>query len=284
MQNYKDLLVDIINNGFDKPDRTGVGVRSVWGRQLRWNLSDGFPMITTRKVSFRIAFEETMFFLRGQRDTKKLQEKNIHIWAGNTSREFLDNRGLDHLPEGDMGYGYSHQWRNFGGTDTPLAAGVDQVAELVNGLRNDPYSRRHIVSAWNPQQLDGTPLPPCHILHQYQVMPNNQLNSCFYMRSNDVYLGLPTNIMGYAFLNLALSKLCGYMPGDLVYFGADVHLYHNQLEVVQMQIQREPKPLPQLVFKREFSTLDELLLLEWKDIEIVGYEPHPALPKVEMAV
>lgn len=284
MHNYKELLIDILNNGIDKPDRTGVGVRSVWGRMLRWNLSEGFPMITTRKVSFRIAFEETMFFLRGERDTKQLEDKNIHIWSGNTSREFLDNRGLSHLPEGDMGYGYSHQWRNFGGIDEPLTSGIDQVQQLINGLVSDPYSRRHIVSAWNPQQLSGTPLPPCHIMHQYQVTPDNKLNSAFYMRSNDVYLGLPTNIMGYAFLNLALSKLCGFEPGELVYMGADVHLYHNQLEVAQMQTQREPKSLPQLVFHKDFTTFEELLSVEWKDVEIVGYDPHPSLPKVPMAV
>lgn len=284
MQNYKELLVDILNNGVDKPDRTGVGVRSVWGRMLRWDLSEGFPMITTRKVSFRIAFEETMFFLRGERDTKQLENKNIHIWSGNTSREFLNSRGLSHLSEGDMGYGYSHQWRNFGGIDDPQTSGVDQVKNLVDNLVSDPYSRRHIVSAWNPQQLNETPLPPCHIMHQYQVTPDGKLNSSFYMRSNDVYLGLPTNIMGYAFLNYAFSKLCGYTPGELVYMGADVHLYHNQLEVAQMQTQREPKPLPQLVFHKNFSTFDELLSLEWKDVEIVGYDPHPSLPKVEMAV
>jgi len=284
LENFTNLLKDILENGIDKPDRTGVGVRSVWGRSLRWNLAEGFPMVTTRKVSFRIAFEETMFFLRGERDTKKLEEKKINIWKGNTSREFLDNRGLHHLEEGDMGYGYSHQWRNFGGVDEPLTAGVDQVRNLVTGLVEDPYSRRHIVSAWNPQQLEQTPLPPCHIMHQYQVMPNNKLNSSFYMRSNDVYLGLPTNIMGYAFLNMAFSKLCGYTPGELVYFGSDVHLYHNQLEVAEMQAQREPRPLPQLVFHKDFKTFDELLQLEWSDIEIVGYDPHPALPKVEMAV
>lgn len=294
MQNYLDLLQDILDNGFDKKDRTGIGSRSVFGRSLRWDLSKGFPIITTRKISFRIAFEETMFFLRGERDTKKLEEKNILIWKGNTTREFLDNRGLTHLDEGDMGYGYSHQWRNFGGTDAvlldgillePERRGVDQVVKLIDGICKDPFSRRHIITAWNPQQIDETPLPPCHILQQYQVTPDGRLNSCFIMRSNDVYLGLPTNIMGYAFLNYAFAKLVGLEPGELVYFGGDVHLYHNQLEVVKMQLERKPiEPLPKLIFKKDFSNLDELLLLQYNDVELVGYNHHPALPKVEMAV
>lgn len=293
MQNYLDLLQDILDNGFDKDDRTGIGSRSVFGRSLRWNLADGFPMLTTRKVAFRIAFEETMFFLRGDRDTKKLEAKKINIWKGNTSREFLDKRGLTHLEEGDMGYGYSHQWRNFGGQDEvqyadpvpgpfqgeivlqPAIAGVDQIANLIDGLRDDPFSRRHLVSAWNPQQVDETPLPPCHILQQYQVTTDGRLNSCFFMRSNDVAFGLPYNIMSYAFLNIAFSQLLGYTPGELVYFGGDVHLYANQLDMCREQITRKPYALPTLKINKRLNTLEDVLSLEYSDIEIVGYEAHP---------
>lgn len=282
MQNYLDLLRKVLTQGNDRPDRTEFGSRAVFGETLRWDLSAGFPMITTRKVSFRIAFEETMFFLRGDTNTKHLEEKDIHIWEGNTSREFLDGRGLFDLPEGSIGTGYSHAWRNFGGT-LGKEDGVDQIRNLLDGLKNNPTDRRHLVTAWNPQQNSGTPLPPCHIMHMYSVM-NGKLNSCFIMRSNDLYLGLPTNIMGYAFLNIVFSKLLGLEPGELVYMGWDAHLYSNQFSVVEQQLIREPRSLPTLNIKRDFSTLDELLKLEWEDIEIVGYDPHPALEKIKMAV
>lgn len=284
MQNYLDLLRDVLDNGFDKTDRTGVGSRSVFGRSLRWDLSKGFPIITTRKISFRIAFEETMFFLRGDRDTKKLEAKNVNIWKGNTSREFLDGRGLYHLEEGDMGYGYSHQWRNFGGTDEVILdnislasakPGIDQIRRLVDGLATDPFSRRHLVTAWNPLQLSETPLPPCHVMHQYQVTPDRRLNSSFIMRSNDIGYGLPFNIMGYAFINLALCELLDFTPGELVYFGGDVHIYKNQIPMVEEQITRKPYELPTLKFNKSLNTLEDLLNLEYNDIEIIGYTAHP---------
>lgn len=284
MKNYLQLLQDVLDNGFAKDDRTGVGSISVWGRVLHWNLAEGFPIITTRKVSLRIAFEETMFFLRGERQTKLLEEKGINIWKGNTTREFLDKRGLHWLEEGDMGYGYSHQWRNFGGVDGSHS-GVDQIRELVEGIRKDPFSRRHIVSAWNPQQVQYTPLPPCHILHQYQVTPDNKLNSSFLLRSNDVPFGLPYNIMGYALLNILFAKLLGYEPGTLVYMGNDVHIYKNQVDMVKEQLTREPFPLPKLIVKKELKTLEDLLSLEYTDLELVGYEAHPDIKdKPKMAV
>lgn len=272
MQNYLDLLRDVMENGFDKDDRTGIGSRSVWGRTMRWDLQDGFPIITTRKVSFRIAFEETMFFLRGDTNTKNLEEKKIYIWTGNTSREFLDSRGLDHLPEGDLGTGYSHQWRDFGGT--VANRGVDQVRQLIGGIKRDPFGRRHIISAWNPLELEGTPLPPCHILQQYQVTPNGRLNSSFVMRSNDIVYGLPYNIMSYAFLNMAFAKLLGYEPGELVYVGMDAHIYKNQFEIVEEQIKREPYPLPTLTIKKEIKTLDDLLSLQYNEVSLHNYVAH----------
>lgn len=282
MKNYLELLQDILDNGEEKQDRTGIGTKAVFGRSLRWDLSEGFPMLTTRRVPFRIAFEETMMFLRGITDTTVLEEKNIKIWKGNTTREFLDQRGLQHLPVGSLGTGYSHQWRNFGGTVGP---GVDQIVELVEGIKRDPFGRRHIITAWNPQELNGTPLPPCHILNQYQVTESGRLNSSFIMRSNDVPFGLPFNIMGYAFLNVAFAKLLGYEPGELVYFGNDVHIYLNQIEMVKEQLTRKPRPLPQLYVDREIATLDDLLDLQYSDIRIEGYDPHPDLKnKPPMAV
>jgi thymidylate synthase len=300
MKNYTDLLNDILENGYEKKDRTGVGTKAVWGRTLRFDLSDTFPLLTTRPVPFRIAFEETMFFLRGETDTKKLEEKNIKIWTGNTTREFLDNRGLDYLPEGDMGKGYGWQWRHFGGYtedeifkmnfESPFrqltsyypSRGVDQVEQVIKGLRDDPDSRRHLITAWNPQQLGESALPPCHVMHQYQIM-DGKLNSMFYMRSNDVYLGLPFNIASYAFLNRLFAEIVGVKSGELVYMGGDVHLYTNQLENAKLQIKREPRALPTLRFKKKV-TEDTYLDLEWDDIEIIDYNPHPQLPKVPMAV
>ena len=270
MQNYIDLLKDILDNGTDKPDRTGIGSRSVFGRMLRFNLADGFPLQTTRRVPLRIAFEETMFFLRGETNTKILEEKNINIWKGNTSREFLDSRNLDYLPEGDMGHGYGWLWRHWASGDNS----VDQIKELLEGLKRDPYSRRHIVTGWNPSELDNAALPPCHILNMYSVS-NNRLNSSFVMRSNDVPFGLPFNIAGYALLNYIFAKHLGLQPGQLVYMGWDVHIYQNQLDMVDEIIKRTPKDLPRLAIKKTLPTLDDVLALHWDDIELIGYDPYP---------
>lgn len=287
MKNYIDLIKDVLDNGIDKPDRTGIGSKSVFGRTLRWNLSEGFPLITTRKVSLRIAFEETMFFLRGETNTKLLEEKNINIWKGNTSREFLDSRGLHHLPEGDMGHGYGYVWRNFVGENNKS---VDQIADLLEGLKKDPFSRRHLVSGWNPVELSNTALPPCHMMHMYSVengydVANNKLNSCFIMRSNDVPFGLPYNIAGYALLNHIFAKHLGLIPGDLVYFGWDVHVYQNQIEMCNEQILREPKQLPRILIHKDLKTFEDVLSLQWEDIELIGYDPHPDIKnKPKMAV
>jgi thymidylate synthase len=297
IKTFEDLLLDILQNGTDKEDRTGVGSRSVYGRMLRFDLSESFPLITTRNIPLRIAFEETMFFLRGETDTKKLEERNVNIWKGNTTREFLDNRGLYNLPEGDMGKGYGYQWRKFGQTThtkniagpsgeeitTRIAvSGVDQVKIVLEGLLNDPYSRRHLVTAWNPQQMEEMALPPCHVMHHYQVM-DGRLNSTFVMRSNDVYLGLPHNIAGYALLNMIFAKIVGLEPGELNYVGMDVHLYSNQLHNAKLQAARVPRQYPTLKINKALS-IDNFETLEFDDLQLDGYNPHPPLPKVEMAI
>jgi len=291
MKNYLELLQDIIDNGITKEDRTGVGSRSVWGRCLHFDLQEGFPAITTRRVAFRIAFEEAMFMLRGDRNTKILEDKNINIWKGNTSRNFLDARGLEKFEEGDMGYAYGWQWRNFGGWDAGDApeewhySGIDQLTKMIEEIKANPFSRRHVITAWNPQQINDMALPPCHIFQQYQVTPDGKLNSSFFMRSNDVPYGLPYNIMVYGFILTALAKLLGYEPGTLVYQGNDVHVYLNQMDMVKEQLTREVRSLPTLKINKDLNTLDDLLSLEYEDVELIGYDPHPDIKdKPPMAV
>lgn len=271
MKNLLDLFRDITENGVDKPDRTGIGSKAVFGRILRWDLAEGFPLQTTRKVPLRIAFEETMFFLRGETQTKLLEEKNINIWKGNTSREFLDKRGLHHLPEGDMGHGYGYVWRNFVG---PGEKKTDQIKNLLDGIKQDPYGRRHLVSGWHPGELEHTALPPCHMMHMYSVA-NDRLNSCFVMRSNDAPYGLPFNIASYALINHIFAKHLNLVPGELVYMGWDAHVYQNQMELVNEILTRKPRSLPILSINKDLPDFDSIMSLEWGDIELIGYDPHP---------
>lgn len=283
MKNYLDLLKEILEDGIDKGSRAG-GTRAIFGKQLEWDLSKGFPILTTRKISPRIAFEETWLFLRGDTNTLHLEEKHISIWKGNTSREFLDGRGLTHLPVGSLGTGYSHQWRNFGGDVLTGKGGVDQIKNLLEGLKADPEGRRHIVTGWNPQQLDGSPLPPCHLYNQYAVN-NGKLDSSFMLRSNDVGFGLPFNIMGYALLNMVFAKYLGLEPGKLVYFGNDVHLYQNQLPMAKEQVQRVPRELPKMLINKELNTFEDILDMVYEDIKLCDYDPYPDLKnKPPMAV
>jgi len=276
MKNYLDLLNDILTNGVVKKNRTGINTMSLMGKTCRFDLST-FPLLTTRKMSLKIAFEETLFFLRGQTQTKLLEQKNVNIWKGNTSKSFLKSRGLSHLEEGDMGKGYGYQIRNFGGT------GYDQLVHLLDGLKYNPTDRRHVISHWCPNQLNDTVLPPCHLLHTYSIT-DGKLDSSFIMRSTDAYLGLPTNIASYALMNCIFSKYLDLDPGELVYFGHDVHIYENHKTVVELQLSREPCPLPTLTINKSLDTIEDILNLEFNDLILSNYVCHTALPRVQMAV
>lgn len=298
-EQYKIILNNIICEGIDRTDRTSVGKsRTTFHKSMNIDLSEGFPISTLRKLSLRIAFEETWFFLRGETDTKKLEEKNINIWKGNTSRTFLDNSNLNYLPEGHMGKGYGFQWRNFGGDyydNSSLKneedqlkkdfsnhdySGIDQICNLLKDLKTNPDSRRHIVTAWNPQQLKEAALVPCHLYQQYQVL-NGRLNSMFLARSQDFLFGTPYNIMGYALLNLVFSKFLNLKPGTLGYTGVDVHLYANQLDVSKKLLQRQPYDLPELIINKKLSTIDDILELEYSDLELIDYISHADFKKSE---
>jgi thymidylate synthase len=294
--NYQNMLKDIICLGSGRTDRTGVGTIGTFGTQLRFSLKNSVvPMLTTKKMFSKGIIEELLFFLCGKTDTKELETKGVNIWHGNTTREFLDKKGLVDLPEGDMGKGYGFQWRNFGGKITsnkydasrhsPMnryADGVDQVKEALHLLKTDPYSRRILVSAWNPKQLPETSLPPCHYAYQMYVS-DNKLSLMWQQRSVDCFLGLPFNILSYAILTRMFAKAANLEPGELIFNGGDTHVYLNHIEQVKEQISREPYPFPTMNIKKELHTIEDMENLCFEDFEFEGYKHHPAI-KAPMAV
>lgn len=296
-QKYLDMLEDIIENGSTRQDRTGVGTRGLFGTQLRFSLEGGkIPMFTSKKLFARGVVEELLFFLRGQTDSKILESKGVNIWQGNTTREFLDNRGLKHLPEGHMGKMYGHQWRRFGAHDEVVdyesslyestPQGVDQIANVIHLLKTDPYSRRIVVNAWNPNDLDKMVLAPCHPLFQFYVEEGpmcRKLSCVFYMRSSDAFLGLPFNILSYAFLTHILAATVGMEAKELVFMGGDTHVYKNHMDQVREQLTREPFEFPTLKIKKNLSSIEDIEKLEFTDFEISNYQSHPAI-KAPMAV
>ena len=274
---YLDLLRDILENGAEQHDRTGVGTLSVFGRQLRCDLSEGFPLLTTKKVHFKSIAIELLWFLRGETNVRWLQERGVSIWD-----EWADENG-------DLGPVYGHQWRRFPMVGEPMpqpdgtvlhqAGQVDQIAKLVEAIRKTPDSRRLIVSAWNPGEVDQMALPPCHTLWQVRIA-GGKLHLQLYQRSADMFLGVPFNIASYALLLEMLAHVTGYAPGDFVHSMGDAHIYSNHLEQVETQLARTPKPLPKLRINREVSSIFDF---RYEDFTFEGYDPDPAI-KAPVAV
>ena len=256
MQQYHDLMRHVLENGHDKSDRTGTGTRSVFGWQMRFDLATGFPVMTTKKLHLRSIIHELLWFLQGDTNIRYLQENGVRIWD-----EWADGNG-------DLGPVYGKQWRRWETADGRV---VDQVAQLVNSLRNNPDSRRHIVSAWNPGDVDRMALPPCHCLFQFYV-GGGKLSCQLYQRSADIFLGVPFNIASYALLTLMLAQVCGYRPGEFVHTFGDAHLYTNHFEQARLQLSRTPRPLPTMSIN---PAVDDILAFKFADFRLDGYDPHP---------
>ena len=256
MQPYLALMAQILDQGVEQMDRTGTGTRSLFGAQMRFDLADGFHLLTTKKLHLRSIIVELLWFLRGDTNVRWLQERKVRIWD-----EWADDKG-------DLGPVYGKQWRDW---EAPDGGRIDQIAELIALIKRDPASRRQIVSAWNPGELAAMALAPCHCLFQTQVAAG-RLNLQLYQRSADVFLGVPFNIASYALLTHMLARECGLEPGVFVWTGGDVHLYANHLDQARLQLTRDPRPLPRLVLADRGQTIDGY---EPEDFAFEGYDPHP---------
>ncbi|MDA5559854.1 thymidylate synthase [Exiguobacterium sp. MMG028] len=264
MKQYHDLCRHILENGVVKEDRTGTGTTSVFGYQMRFNLQEGFPLITTKKLHTRSIIHELLWFISGETNIRYLQENGVRIW-----NEWADEKG-------NLGPVYGSQWRSF---PRPDGSSVDQLAQVIEQIKTNPDSRRLIVSAWNPGQLDEMALPPCHLLFQFYVA-DGKLSCQLYQRSADTFLGVPFNIASYALLTHMVAHVTGLEVGDFVHTLGDAHIYHNHLEQVELQLSRDPRPLPQLKIVRDVSSIESF---RFEDFEILGYDPHPHI-KGEVSV
>ena len=264
MKQYLDLLQTILDKGTKKHDRTGTGTISYFGYQMRFPLSEGFPLVTTKKVHLKSIIYELLWFLNGDTNVKYLQDNGVRIW-----NEWADENG-------DLGPVYGYQWRHW---RTPQGREVDQIKNLIEGLKKNPDSRRHIVSAWNPADVDDMALPPCHTMFQFYVN-DNRLSCQLYQRSGDSFLGVPFNITSYALLTMMVAQVCGFELGDFVHTLGDAHIYLNHLEQVKLQLSREPFPLPQMVIN---PNVKDIFSFKYEDFEIKNYQCHPTI-KGEISV
>ncbi len=255
MQQYLDLLRDALENGFERSDRTGTGTRAVFGRQMRFNLEDGFPMVTTKKLHLRSIIIELLWFLKGDTNIKYLKDNKVSIWD-----EWADENG-------DLGPVYGKQWRSWAAPDGRT---IDQIQWVLDEIRTNPNSRRLIVSAWNPADVNEMALPPCHCLFQFNVM-NGKLNCQLYQRSADIFLGVPFNIASYALLTMMMARATGLKPGEFIHTFGDAHLYLNHVEQAELQLSREPLPLPAMAMNPDKT---DLFGWEYEDFKLENYQAH----------
>lgn len=275
---YLNLMLDILKYGEERNDRTSVGTLSLFGESLTFSLKENtLPVLTTKKMHFKGIVEELLFFIRGETNTKLLEEKGVNIWKGNTSREFLDKRGLFHLPEGNMGPMYGFQWRNFNGE------GIDQLSNAINLIKNDPTSRRIMITALNPAQSNQGVLEPCHTFMQFYVNNNNELSCQMYQRSIDYFLGAGFNLTSYALLTHIIAKLTNKKAKELKMVFGDTHLYKNHLNAATEQLTRKPFDFPKIKINKELSSIKDIENLQFSDFELINYNYHPAI-KADMAV
>ena len=288
-QQYLDLLETLLTRGDLRQDRTGVGTRAIFGHTLRFDLSEGFPVFTTKKIFWKTAFKEMLWMLSGGRNIRELLQQNVRIWtdwplkhyrevSGEAiSQEDFERRILEDTEFaetwGDLGPVYGWQWRRWKTTD---GREIDQISEVIEGLKQNPGSRRLLFEGWNVGDLDAMALPPCHKTYQFFVSSETgKLSAALMQRSADAYLGLGWNIANLALLTHLLAQQCGYQPGEIVWFGCDVHLYLNHEEQALTQIARDPRPLPQLLIRRQPDTLFDYTI---DDLDLLGYDPHPHIP------
>jgi thymidylate synthase len=264
MKQYHELLKYILANGVEKTDRTGVGTISTFGYQMRFNLADGFPLLTTKKVHLKSVIHELLWFLAGDTNIKYLNDNGVRIWD-----EWADERG-------NLGPVYGSQWRSWHGADN---TSIDQITEIIEQIKISPDSRRLIVSAWNVGELDQMALMPCHTLFQFYVS-NNKLSCQLYQRSADVFLGLPFNIASYALLTMMVAQVCGLQPHEFIHTFGDVHIYNNHLEQVNLLLSREPKTLPRMILN---PNVKDIFSFKYDDFNLEGYDPYPAI-KASVAV
>ena len=264
MKQYQQLMKHVLENGAEKSDRTGTGTLSVFGHQSRYDLTEGFPLVTTKKCHLRSIIHELLWFLQGDTNIQYLKENKVRIWD-----EWADE-------EGNLGRVYGAQWRNW---QRPDGSHLDQIKELIHGLKNNPDSRRHIVSAWNPGELEQMALPPCHAFFQFYVA-NNKLSCQLYQRSADIFLGVPFNIASYALLTMMVAQVCDYELGEFIHTLGDAHLYSNHLDQTKLQLSREPHPLPSMKLNPEVKDIFEFSI---DDFTLENYQAHPHI-KGEVAI